>query len=484
MRQLKASFLLIALLINFLPLVACKQSIQQMHDSGVSMWVAFRLPFVPLKFIWDSKKGTSVKAEASIPLPGGGSISFGPGYDLTPEPEGTTASLPAPIGDLDVIIRDSSTNQGEVYSISTNDQEFVAIFNGETKLTISNRQIIIDISNGVATTSLAAGQFTSLGILPAPVAESFVLEDEPVIQHPGSFPQKLSNCDNDSDTTASFPKSSEEPFIVATKGDVEWEIEGSAVKGTGTYFNGGKLPVELDLAQVLRDYQPQSNAPARSIRWDVPVGANSEADYVLKWWEVWRQGHIDVSLMDRKIARIVVRYFVDINYGYELRAMRMCARPPLAAATPFEPSRDVPPSSATPQPQQSSGNAVLINGLIRAAQSGEAGAIKLWLDRGADINGRATTGRTALMAAVGNGHSDAARFLLERGADINSQDGNGRTALMVAAAGGHDDTVRLLLQWRADVNVMDSNGMTAQREAARRGNSSIVSLLQRAGAWR
>jgi len=47
--------------------------------------------------------------------------------------------------------------------------------------------------------------------------------------------------------------------------------------------------------------------------------------------------------------------------------------------------------------------------------------------------------------AISNGHESAVRLLLERGADIEAQDRILRTPLIMAAMGGHGPTVKLLL---------------------------------------
>jgi len=45
-----------------------------------------------------------------------------------------------------------------------------------------------------------------------------------------------------------------------------------------------------------------------------------------------------------------------------------------------------------------------------------------------------------------------AKLLLEKGADVDSKASDGQTPLSLAAANGHEDVVKLLLENRADVH--------------------------------
>ena len=73
--------------------------------------------------------------------------------------------------------------------------------------------------------------------------------------------------------------------------------------------------------------------------------------------------------------------------------------------------------------------------LMNAAQHGHEAALKLLLEKGADVNYRdEMTGWTALMLAALNGHMTAAQILVESGADTNMLNVIDQTALDVAAA--------------------------------------------------
>lgn len=73
--------------------------------------------------------------------------------------------------------------------------------------------------------------------------------------------------------------------------------------------------------------------------------------------------------------------------------------------------------------------------LMNAAQHGHEAALKLLLEKGADVNYREEiTGWTALMLAALNGHMTAAQILVDFGADTNVLNVVDQTALEVAAA--------------------------------------------------
>ena len=72
-----------------------------------------------------------------------------------------------------------------------------------------------------------------------------------------------------------------------------------------------------------------------------------------------------------------------------------------------------------------------ITPLMYAAEVGSLDAMRLLIDRGADVNAQNAFGSTALMWSV----SDPAkvRLLLDHGAQVNTPARSGRTALIIAA---------------------------------------------------
>lgn len=61
-------------------------------------------------------------------------------------------------------------------------------------------------------------------------------------------------------------------------------------------------------------------------------------------------------------------------------------------------------------------------------------------------------GESVLMLTAYTGNTAAVKVLLDRGANVNTQQFRGQSALMWAASGGHTEAVKLLLARGADVN--------------------------------
>jgi ankyrin repeat protein len=116
-----------------------------------------------------------------------------------------------------------------------------------------------------------------------------------------------------------------------------------------------------------------------------------------------------------------------------------------------------------------------------AAARGNVGAMKLLVDRGANVDEQSgPLGITALMWAAQMGHADAVVFLLARGAKPNLREPfNGATALVQAAASDRADPsiVRALLDAGADATIADDEGADALAWAIRRGDPDIIQLL-------
>ncbi|KAK5801221.1 hypothetical protein VI817_003433 [Penicillium citrinum] len=85
--------------------------------------------------------------------------------------------------------------------------------------------------------------------------------------------------------------------------------------------------------------------------------------------------------------------------------------------------------------------------------------------------------RTPLLCAAANGHESAVRLLLERGADIEAQDRIFRTPLILAAMGGHGPTVKLLLAKGSVVDAKDKKDQTALLYAVELNHYSVAQIL-------
>ena len=85
--------------------------------------------------------------------------------------------------------------------------------------------------------------------------------------------------------------------------------------------------------------------------------------------------------------------------------------------------------------------------------------MRLFLDRGADVNVRNQNGATVLQLAAEQGHNSVVGLLLEKGIDINAQDHNGGTALHSAAGQRQANVVKVLLgKEGTDINAQTTWG--------------------------
>ena len=116
--------------------------------------------------------------------------------------------------------------------------------------------------------------------------------------------------------------------------------------------------------------------------------------------------------------------------------------------------------------------------LLRAAKALDAPAIKILLEKGANLSLSNNRGITPVMAAAGLGSTDAdtrglyttedvqqrslesLKLLLAAGADINAKDTRGLTPLHEAARWGWNDVVRFLVEHGADLQAKDNRGLT------------------------
>jgi ankyrin repeat protein len=120
--------------------------------------------------------------------------------------------------------------------------------------------------------------------------------------------------------------------------------------------------------------------------------------------------------------------------------------------------------------------------LLLAVEYNYKDIIHILLDKGADMNIRDKEGYSPLIRAVYYGYFDIAKIFIERGADVNIADAQGYTPLVLAIHYNNKDMVNFLLEKGADIEIPDMNGSTPLMHASIYGCTEIAELLIEEGA--
>src|SRR5438067_9420096 len=110
------------------------------------------------------------------------------------------------------------------------------------------------------------------------------------------------------------------------------------------------------------------------------------------------------------------------------------------------------------------------NGFFRALESGDEGAVRLFIEAGVDLELTNAVGWTPLMVAVFMGSEKNAALLIKAGARINCRDRRGYGPLHWAALKGYETVVHLLLRKGAFVNLKSDKGITPLLQASSCGH--------------
>lgn len=127
------------------------------------------------------------------------------------------------------------------------------------------------------------------------------------------------------------------------------------------------------------------------------------------------------------------------------------------------------------------GDEMLERELHIMASKGDAAAILGLLAKGASIDARDDSGRTALLLAAHANQVEAAKVLIEAGADVNAKDAINDSPYLYAGARGHLEILRMTLAHGADLKSTNRYGGTALIPAAERGHVDTVRTLIEAG---
>mmetsp|Transcript_11638 Transcript_11638/g.32711 ORF Transcript_11638/g.32711 Transcript_11638/m.32711 type:complete len:144 (+) Transcript_11638:29-460(+) len=103
----------------------------------------------------------------------------------------------------------------------------------------------------------------------------------------------------------------------------------------------------------------------------------------------------------------------------------------------------------------------LEDGLIYSSGSGDLEEVKLFLERGADVNASNWSGWTPLLRAAVKGNVKVVKLLVASGADLEAKDSAGETSLMLATSRRHVQVVEFLLRRGASIETKSNSGLTA-----------------------
>ncbi|KAJ5744091.1 hypothetical protein N7533_008961 [Penicillium manginii] len=108
----------------------------------------------------------------------------------------------------------------------------------------------------------------------------------------------------------------------------------------------------------------------------------------------------------------------------------------------------------------------------------DGNVIRHLLENGPDLNFKDKDGRTALLWAAETGNATAVQLLLERGADPTLKDKlSGLAPLALATQHGNEAVVRMFLNENTDIEIKDRFDRTPLSWAARNGFEAVVKLL-------
>jgi len=119
-----------------------------------------------------------------------------------------------------------------------------------------------------------------------------------------------------------------------------------------------------------------------------------------------------------------------------------------------------------------------------AAYFGKIDAVRLLLNKGAQVNARSTNPmqNMAIHAAASGRHAGVIKVLLDHGAPASARQHGGWTPLHAAAQNGDLETARVLVNGGADVQARADNNQMALDLALTKAHQAMVDFLEANGA--
>lgn len=116
--------------------------------------------------------------------------------------------------------------------------------------------------------------------------------------------------------------------------------------------------------------------------------------------------------------------------------------------------------------------------LRMAAKNGDADAVREFVQKGADSNGKNEQGWTPLIFAAAGQHHDALAVLLEGGADANIAENDGWSPILFSAIKGDIDSCKLLVRYGAHLEHTSRNDWTPLKAAQRGPRPEVVEFIE------
>jgi hypothetical protein len=169
-----------------------------------------------------------------------------------------------------------------------------------------------------------------------PIAGPVVPVGKPEVRDLGPTNELVWNCGPGGGTLTKTPTKS-----VTSGYAVEWEVGGKI--GTGVTIGEGFIPGGVGLTSSLEGrYAAQfGQGLQQGTGWQLPAQENTAVLYNLMWREEWQPGYVEVTLADKSIVKVNVRYRTGFQSDVVGKSLVSCEggqQQPVATQPPRVPS--------------------------------------------------------------------------------------------------------------------------------------------------